>query len=326
MTSLSAMECPICRDHLLPSLTAPERMFGLGGEWHYGECRGCGSLHLVNPPADLSPYYPHNYYSMELPPNHPLPTGIRKALWRWRNQGQLTQRGMAGVIARLRPRPDTVRVLDELRDIQDLPSLNTRILDIGCGHGEWLHAARQAGFTQLHGCDPFAVPLDRSPIRIFACEPSELTGPYDLIRLSHSLEHMPDQFAPMRAIARLLAPGGRCIIAIPVAQSAARDEYGPQLIGLDPPRHFVLHTEASLSHLADAVGLRVASASHENTPLDFWGSELYRRGMTLMQPDGPVRDPREIFSPGEMQEFEAKARHAQQTKRGAQMRFVLTAA
>lgn len=300
-------------------------MFGLGGDWHYGECADCGSLHLLNPPADLSPYYPRNYYSMKAPPDLPLPTGIRKVLWRWRNQGQLTQRGLAGVVARLRPRPDTVHVFDELRTVHDSPSLNTRILDVGCGHGDWLHAARQAGFTHLHGCDPFAPPLENRPIRIFACKPSELRGPYDLIRLSHSLEHMPDQFAPMRAIVRLLAPGGRCMIAIPMAQSAARDEYGADLIGLDPPRHFVLHTEASLTRLAHAVGLRVVRASHDYTPQDFWGSELYRRGLTLMKPDGPVRTPQEIFSPGEMQEFEAKARHAQQAKRGAQMRFVLSA-
>jgi hypothetical protein len=111
-----------------------------------------------------------------------------------------------------------------------------------------------------------------------------------------------------------------------MAQSAARDEYGADWIGLDPPRHFVLHTEASLTRLADAVGLRVVSATHDYAPQDFWGSELYRRNLTLMKPDGPVRHPHEIFSPNEMRAFEAKARHAQQTQRAAQMRFVLRAA
>ena len=31
----------------------------------YTECAQCLSVQLMNPPADLSPYYPDNYYSFQ---------------------------------------------------------------------------------------------------------------------------------------------------------------------------------------------------------------------------------------------------------------------
>jgi SAM-dependent methyltransferase len=300
-------------------------MFGLGGAFTFGECEGCGALHLLNPPADLSPYYPKTYYSFQATLASPLPTGLRGELWRWRNRGQLTGRGVAGTVAKARPRPEIARIMCELR-AYGIESLETRILDVGCGNGGWLFEARQAGFTHLHGCDPFAEPLHHPPVQVFASDISEMTGPYDLIRLSHALEHMPDQFAPMHAIARLLAPGGRCVIAIPVAQSLAQEEYGADLMPLEPPRHFVLHTPQSLGRVARETGLRVVSATHELTPNDFWQSELVRRGMTLTAPDGHQWTAEEIFTSDEIATFNAKAAEAQQAGRSAQMRFVLAPA
>ena len=42
---------------------ARETMFGTGEEFDYSECGSCGALQLMDPPADLSPYYPSSYYS-----------------------------------------------------------------------------------------------------------------------------------------------------------------------------------------------------------------------------------------------------------------------
>ena len=40
-----------------------ERQLGIGGDFEYGECQGCGSLSIVEVPTDLERYYGRSYYS-----------------------------------------------------------------------------------------------------------------------------------------------------------------------------------------------------------------------------------------------------------------------
>lgn len=44
---------------------AREMAFGLRDKFTYLECGSCGCLQLLNIPADMSRYYPGDYYSMQ---------------------------------------------------------------------------------------------------------------------------------------------------------------------------------------------------------------------------------------------------------------------
>src|SRR6266542_2348018 len=141
-------------------------MFGLGGEFEYCECGACGCVQLTSAPADLAPFYPSTYYSFH-EPSRPdlLPTGgWRRWLFRARNHAQFFG-GPLAPLANRRARPDFAWVPSLLRHTS-VKSLDARILDVGCGSGKLLKDLRQAGFSQLAGCDPF---LD-API----AEPPEL--------------------------------------------------------------------------------------------------------------------------------------------------------
>ena len=61
---VTGRSCPLCDGAVRGEHRAREMMFGLRDRFLYGECRDCGSLVLLDPPADLGPYYPPDYYSL----------------------------------------------------------------------------------------------------------------------------------------------------------------------------------------------------------------------------------------------------------------------
>src|SRR5688572_30189507 len=69
--------CPACGAEEGADHVSTERMFGLGGAFTYRECARCSTLRLLNPPADLAPYYPKAYYA------HAAAPGVPGRFTRW---------------------------------------------------------------------------------------------------------------------------------------------------------------------------------------------------------------------------------------------------
>lgn len=103
---------------------------------------------------------------------------------------------------------------------------------------------------------------------------------WTLIALHHSLEHMPDQVVAFQQISHLLAPGGDCMVRIPIVSRGPWKLYGTDWVEIDVPRHFVLHSEMSLKLAAEQAGLSIKCVQYESE-LFTWASELYRRGLSL---------------------------------------------
>ena len=62
--TVSANTCRICGNKEGNVLyLAREMMFGLREEFTYFECAQCGCLQIAEFPADMSAYYPDDYYS-----------------------------------------------------------------------------------------------------------------------------------------------------------------------------------------------------------------------------------------------------------------------
>ena len=96
-----------------------------------------------------------------------------------------------------------------------------RVLDIGCLDQTLLR--RVAGrVRQAVGVDPLAEPEEKGNIRILkGVVPGSVVlpaGSFDCITMLAVLEHIPDTEGVARECARLLAPGGRVVITVPVAQ------------------------------------------------------------------------------------------------------------
>ena len=200
------------------------------------------------------------------------------------------------------------------------------MLDVGCGAGHLLRNLRSAGLCKVQGIDPFVehdINLDGQRL-VQKGNLEDVSGPFDLVMFHHSFEHMPDPVVTLQRAHRLIAPGGHCIVRVPLVSSVAWQKYGVNWVQLDAPRHFYLHSETSLKGLAQRTGFTCTAVHHDSTAFQFWGSEQYAK-------DIPMKDPRSyslnpagsIFSAAEIAGFVAESQRLNAAGQGDQAAFYL---
>lgn len=146
------------------------------------------------------------------------------------------------------------------------PSAPPRVLDYGCGWGEWGRAALAAGAetwgTELSATRRAA--CERLGLRVVA--DTELPDAcFDLISADQVFEHLPAPRATLALLAAKLRPGGVIRLAVPNARDIAsvvpdfdREVVRPRLGRLNPVaplEHLNGFTTAALIRLASSCGL-----------------------------------------------------------------------
>jgi 2-polyprenyl-3-methyl-5-hydroxy-6-metoxy-1,4-benzoquinol methylase len=114
-----------------------------------------------------------------------------------------------------------------------------RILDYGCGAGLYVTFLRQKGYTNAFGYDPF-VPA--------YADPRTLDSPYDAVVTYDVIEHEDNPGEFLRAIRRLVRPGGLLIVGTPNADHVSPARRGDP--NLHVPYHRHILSERALLALA----------------------------------------------------------------------------
>jgi SAM-dependent methyltransferase len=282
--------CRICSSACDGPFTARELMFGFRDSFDYYQCRDCGMLQISQYPPDLTPYYPKEYYSLNkskvagtkaivqaLGPARPLAERAIRWIRRHRTRHELGAFDPSGaLLVRLRGERPTIARLRPAR-----VTLDSAILEVGCGDGFLLRQLFDAGFRNLEGVDPFTLEADRSQKGfVIRRALAEVDRRFDVVLLADSLEHMPDQRSVFQGLKLVCASTGYVCIAVPVV-GRAWSIYRTNWVQLDAPRHLYLHTEKSISRLAEEAGFTVSSVIYDSTAFQFWGSEQYQRDIPL---------------------------------------------
>lgn len=131
------------------------------------------------------------------------------------------------------------------------------VLDVGAGDGALVAALRREG-REATGLDPFASAphVRRGELA------DEEEGAWAAVVFWHSLEHLPRPAAALEEAARLLAPGGVIVVAVPNSDSLQARAFGDRWLALDPPRHLVHLTGRALRTRLRELGLRVERVSY----------------------------------------------------------------
>lgn len=287
MTETDALlPCAVCGvDDGWRVFSTREMLLGTRRPFVYAECARCLSLQLVNPPVDLSPYYPDNYYSFQPGPrDSEEPRWTKKALAGLLVDSRLPgTRILAAALKESHPLGHWSRICDVRR--------SDAILDVGCGHGALVRRMRRWGFTNLVGIDPSAHKESSMPgLTIRRAELKDIDERFDLIMLHHVLEHVPDPLLMLRLAARCLRTGGRILVRLPLAASYVAQRYGADWFELDPPRHLAIPSLRGFERLARRAGLTVRHREFDSTALTFEMSECYRRDVPFTSvPDFEAR-------------------------------------
>ena len=197
---------------------------------HY-RCPQCGLIFIAPLPHDLGAYYPEIYHSIPETPGY-----LEAASERERYKIEIIEQYIS----------------------------KGRLLEIGPSYGGFTYLAKQAGFEveaiEMNArCCQFlnetvGVRAIHSNDPVDALQHLE---PYDVIALWHVIEHLPDPWPVLDAIAAKLRPGGILVIATVNPESFQFHIIGRRWLHLDAPRHTMLIPAKLLTHKLGSLGMKV---------------------------------------------------------------------
>lgn len=146
-----------------------------------------------------------------------------------------------------------------------------KVLDIGCGPGSFLMSAYRRGW-QCYGVDKscrITEHLMTNHIANIQCCPFEDSsfdkGFFDLVNMSHVLEHLSNPVVALGKVNRVLKPGGMLMITIPCVSLESR-LLGTYWGGWDLPRHLYHFDRASIKRMLSQTGFELLRLSGELNP------------------------------------------------------------
>lgn len=248
------------------------------------ECWGCGLIFLSPMPEGSEPaaYYAQDYHD-DLGRGSGLPRRRAASLRRLRQsirrllleryyhypsatggpRAKASSNGLLRLMTAACVQMERWRLSVSGREAAIVPFVGEgRLLDVGCGSGKGLESFKELGWD-VTGVEmsPYAASKARERL---GCE--ILVGDFeqipldnerfDVVRFSHSLEHLQSPRKAMEKASRVLRPSGLLWIEVPNAASLERRLFGAQWFCWDLPRHLYHFTPETLARLLARTGFR----------------------------------------------------------------------
>jgi 2-polyprenyl-3-methyl-5-hydroxy-6-metoxy-1,4-benzoquinol methylase len=257
--------CPACGSRarqLLYAGLADRSYLCAPGRWTLFRCDDCSSAYLDPRPDERTAHLAYGTYYDGAAARLPAESAsawrrLRRAL----RNGYLNSRYGYRLVPASRLGRALVPLFPRHRERADehvrhlsAPAGKARLLDIGSGEGEFLSDMRALGWW-VEGIEPDATAVDvarargvfvrRGTLGQTSLEPAS----FDAITLRLVLEHLREPMAALEACRCAMKPGGTLWIATPNLDSAGHGVFREHWIHLQPPRHPVVYTPASLTQL-----------------------------------------------------------------------------
>ena len=277
-------------------LKQTDRLFGAGGLWNLKKCsnRECGLIWLDPMPLeeDIGKAYA-NYYTHSAR-DATSRVGLLKRIYRVMKRGYLADKygyqispgplaaGTIGKLLYLFP----IRRSNVDAEVRFLPAMpQGRLLDVGCGSGEWLLAMRELGW-QVEGIDSDeeAANVARQRglgVRCGSLEQQSFSNDsFDAVTLNHVIEHVPDPIQTLIECGRILKRGGKLVICTPNSTSLGHRIFKENWRGLEPPRHLHLFSMQAILRLLELARFKRISIQPQASSFVIYETLLLHRGRT----------------------------------------------
>lgn len=244
------IRCIVCeRDDTSRILSGHDSRYGVSNEvFIVVRCNVCGLVYVNPRPAkdEIARYYPPNYRTKDTVQS---PASVERRMrkyaakrdaWFFTNPWHL-----------------------------DLSS-EMKVLDIGCGAGEFLARAKALG------CDAYGVDIDEGTstflretlhLNVMQCDIDAGTpfqdNLFDVVVMRHSLEHAHNPLNALREVRRIMKQTGLLVIGVPNIESLVSKITREKWKDLDIPRHLFHFSPSTLQDLVDKAGLSVECLHHE---------------------------------------------------------------
>jgi SAM-dependent methyltransferase len=269
-----APSCLLCgREGRIVYQGVRDRNLFVPGSWSFRVCRDC-DLAWLDPhpiPEDAALAYGGQYYThaRHLEPvslgRNPLMRALRGAILSARYgytplRPKIPLAKALGCLLSAIPAAHRRATLGRLRAVPPYHP-HGRLLEIGCGDGDYLLAMRELGW-EIHGIEPDPEAAERAasatgatiwPGTIESAQIPEQS--FDAVVALHSIEHVYDPRLFVSRAAGFLRPGGFLYLLTPNFQGLARRLFHQDWLALDAPRHLNLLTPTSVRAICDSCGL-----------------------------------------------------------------------
>ena len=283
--------CPVCSTQgqaRYPALR--DHTFGAPGSWGMKRCAAC-SLVWLDPrptPSDIAKVY-RTYYTHGV-------TAAGAAFQMHVRNTSLSRRLLQSVTGRIRKIQDAVLAVrfgySQLRKgpldallawtLGFLPGMGQgasmqvlglkasergTILDIGCGNGAFLARMQSLGWNTFgHEMDTVAAKFAREHFGLAVKEgllddAGYVAGSFDVVTLSHVIEHVHSPSDIVAQCSHLLSPGGKLIVLTPNVNGIGHRVFREAWRGLEPPRHIHCFNARTLRACVERGGMTVRCLS-----------------------------------------------------------------
>jgi SAM-dependent methyltransferase len=238
--------CPLCgKDRGTEYLKVPDSLGITRETFTLVRCGECGMVYLNPRPSsdEMSRFYPQGYCWQEK-------AGGLTGLYR-----NLILKAEVGLFSRRLPKPG-------------------RMLDVGCGSGDYLEIFRGRGWEVcgLESSGPAgSYARDVRKLDVRQGELLEAVFPenrFDLVTYFQVLEHVVDPRLQMRECFRILRPGGTLLVQVPNIESAQFNRHRERWLHLSAPQHLNHFSPATLRKLLESEGFHVKAESQFSIRMD----------------------------------------------------------
>jgi len=243
MTELEYVGCALCggnNTELVIKVYNTHDAYSITNQsFNLVKCRNCGLLYINPRPTkeEISRFYPEKYYSVKI-------TFLTKII-------------------------NLINYFLKLAQIRRVIKYKKqgRLLDLGCGVGEFLGEMKRRGF-EVYGVDPSsqACKLAQGRLKnIFNTELEECHFPdnyFDVVTLWHVLEHLPNPNITLKEIHRVLKKDGILILETPNIDSLLFKIFKKNWFHLDIPRHLYHWSSKTIRGILNKHKFRVFKISY----------------------------------------------------------------
>ena len=149
-----------------------------------------------------------------------------------------------------------------------------KLLDVGCGTGEFLVAMKKYGWdvTGMETAKEARGIASKDDIFVYD-DLNKIEGHFDIITMWHVLEHIHDVSGLMKSLNGLLSDSGFLIIAVPNIDSLDSKFYKSEWVALDTPRHLYHFRPDDIQILLDKNNFELINIS-KRLYFDVWYNVL----------------------------------------------------
>jgi len=271
-------ECVVCGQVTAnESFVAIDRLYGIKGEYTYARCPKCklifNTAHFT--PEDISRFYPSNYDAHHITEETEITDSAKKesGYHHWR---RFIIRWIRNhLVNRLKG----IRIK---RFIYKKLNSSSKVLDVGCGVGQFLYHLKSEKGAQVFGIEisenAYKIGRDIYKLDIFHGELADApfkSKAFDLITAWWSLEHMLNPENNIKKMRDMLKDEGHLIIGVPNSKSINAFVFKDRWYHLDCPRHLHLWNISAMNELLRRCGLNIQKIIFDKTPWGFLGSLQY---------------------------------------------------